>query len=143
LFTWEDVLPHFSVVEEQKCTMCFFGHTHSPGIFSKDGVYTVDSDSKFELGDSKSFFINVGSVGQPRDGDPRAAFGLIDLETREYEQIRSRPPASHPSSQSVCSSVANPAVKAINPDAGWCLQTCCFFTNFREKQHGPVLAFER
>ncbi len=88
LFTWEDVLPRFSIIEDQKCTMCFFGHTHSPGIFSKDGVYTVDNDSKFELDENKSFFINVGSVGQPRDGDPRSAFGIIDMDTREYEQVR-------------------------------------------------------
>ncbi len=88
LFTWEDILPHMSYVEEQECRICFFGHTHNPGIFSKDGVYTVDDDSKFLLGDEKLFFINVGSVGQPRDGDPRAAFGLMDTESNEYELVR-------------------------------------------------------
>src|SRR5690606_11629604 len=77
-----------SYVEEQECRICFFGHTHNPGIFSKDGVYTVDDDSKFLLGDEKLFFINVGSVGQPRDGDPRAAFGLMDTESNEYELVR-------------------------------------------------------
>ena len=88
LFTWEDVLPHMAYVEEQKCNLCFFGHTHSPGIFSKDGVYTVDSDSKFSLGAGKLFFVNPGSVGQPRDGDPRASFGLFDQDTLEYELVR-------------------------------------------------------
>ena len=62
--------------------------THSPGIFSSDGVYTVDDDSRFALGEDKSFFINPGSVGQPRDGDPRASFGLLDTETNEYELVR-------------------------------------------------------
>ncbi|MCC6696134.1 MAG: metallophosphoesterase family protein [Candidatus Hydrogenedentes bacterium] len=88
LFTWEDVLPHLNFLEEQDYRLCFFGHTHSPGIFSTDGLYTVDSDSKFALGEGKTFFINPGSVGQPRDGDPRAAFGLYDSEKNEYEQIR-------------------------------------------------------
>ncbi len=88
LFTWEDVLPHMAVVEEQQCELCFFGHTHSPGIFSKDGVYTVDNDSKFILGEGKTFFVNPGSVGQPRDGDPRAAFGVLDTDKREYELVR-------------------------------------------------------
>lgn len=88
LFTWEDVLPHISEVEEQGCSYCFFGHTHSPGIFSRDGVYTVDDDGKFSLSDDKVFFVNPGSVGQPRDGDPRAAFGFLDTETREFEQVR-------------------------------------------------------
>lgn len=88
LFTWEDVLPHIPEVEEQHCRWCFFGHTHSPGIFSRDGVYTVDDDSRFMLTDDKVFFVNPGSVGQPRDGDPRCAFGLLDTETCEFQQVR-------------------------------------------------------
>jgi diadenosine tetraphosphatase ApaH/serine/threonine PP2A family protein phosphatase len=51
-------------------------------------VYTVDSNSRFLLGEGKSFFINPGSVGQPRDSDPRAAFGILDTDEREYEQVR-------------------------------------------------------
>lgn len=88
LFTWEDVLPHLPYLEDQECRLCFFGHTHSPGIFSKDGVYTVDNESKFSLGEGRAFFVNPGSVGQPRDGDPRASFGVVDTETNEYELIR-------------------------------------------------------
>ena len=88
LFTWEDVVRHLPFLEEQGYRLCFFGHTHSPGIFATDGLYTVDSDSKFDLGGTKTFFINPGSVGQPRDGDPRAAFGLYDSEKNEYEQVR-------------------------------------------------------
>jgi diadenosine tetraphosphatase ApaH/serine/threonine PP2A family protein phosphatase len=88
LFTWEDILPHIPYVEEKGCDVCFFGHTHSPGIFSTDGVYTVDTDFKFELGTDKTFFINPGSVGQPRDGDPRAAFGVYDAESKVYQHMR-------------------------------------------------------
>jgi predicted phosphodiesterase len=88
LFTWEDVLPHFSALEEQKCAICFFGHTHSPGIFSKDGVYSAENGSGFKLREGIPYFINVGSVGQPRDGDPRTTFGVMDLTTRVYEQVR-------------------------------------------------------
>lgn len=88
LFTWEDVLPHLYFLEEQNCEVCMVGHTHSPGIFSEDGVYTVDDDSRFELGHGKGFFINPGAVGQPRDGDPRAAFGILDTEEGYFEQVR-------------------------------------------------------
>lgn len=88
LFTWEDVLPHLQFVTDQNYRLCFFGHTHSPGIFSADGLYSVDDDSKFQLGNGKTFFINPGSVGQPRDGDCRAAFGLYDSERNEYELVR-------------------------------------------------------
>lgn len=88
LFTWEDILPHLGFLEEQNTDLCIMGHTHSPGIFSADGVYTVDDDYKFSLGENKRFFINPGSVGQPRDGNPQAAFGILDTKTREYEQVR-------------------------------------------------------
>ena len=88
LFSWEDILPHVAHVEDQGALLCFFGHTHCPGIFSTDGLYTVDDDSKFALGDNKLFFINPGSVGQPRDCDPRASFGLLDTDTQEFELVR-------------------------------------------------------
>lgn len=88
LFTWEDAASHMGFVEAQSCDLCFFGHTHSPGIFSRDGEYTLDDDSKFQLGDDKTFFVNPGSVGQPRDGDPRSAFGFLDTEKLEYQLVR-------------------------------------------------------
>jgi diadenosine tetraphosphatase ApaH/serine/threonine PP2A family protein phosphatase len=88
LFTWEEVIPYIEFIEERDQNLCFFGHTHYPGIFSADGMYTVDENSKFRLGQGKTFFINPGSVGQPRDGDPRAAFGLLDTDKREYELVR-------------------------------------------------------
>jgi len=88
LFTWEDILPHLSFLDEQNCDLCLIGHTHSPGIFSADGVYTVDDDHKFQLGEGKRFFINPGSVGQPRDGNAMAAFGILDTALNEFEQVR-------------------------------------------------------
>ena len=88
MFGWEDVLPHMEFVKEQDCSLCFFGHTHCPGVFSNDGAYSLDDDSRFALGDDKLFFINPGSVGQPRDGDSRASFGVLDTEQREYELVR-------------------------------------------------------
>lgn len=88
MFGWEDVLPQIPILEDADRSLCFFGHTHCPGIFSEDGVYSVDNDSKFGLGKDKTFFINPGSVGQPRDGDHRAAFGLMDVARNEYELVR-------------------------------------------------------
>ena len=92
LFTWEDILPHLSFLDEQNCNICFMGHTHSPGIFSTDGVYSVDDDSKFALGSGKRFFINPGSVGQPRDSNPHAAFGILDTDENVFEQVRMKYP---------------------------------------------------
>ncbi len=36
----------------------------------------------------KRFLINVGSVGQPRDGNPQLSFGFLDTETWKYENVR-------------------------------------------------------
>ena len=54
-------------------TFCCIGHTHIPGIVSPDGK--VNGYQK-----GKRHIINCGSVGQPRDGDPRASFVLLDTD---------------------------------------------------------------
>jgi diadenosine tetraphosphatase ApaH/serine/threonine PP2A family protein phosphatase len=67
--------------------VCLFGHTHLPVVFhyqneSFDGyVPQEDDQSTVTLEPAASYLINVGSVGQPRDGDPRAAYGLYDSES--------------------------------------------------------------
>src|SRR5262249_13744995 len=58
---------------------CFQGHTHNPGVFTeKLEFYSPDEiDFVHEL-DGRKTLINVGSVGQPRDRDPRACYVLLD-----------------------------------------------------------------
>ena len=71
---------HFS---HQVTPLCFHGHTHCPMIYEKQlgAVYRIDAQD-FKLPIGRKYFINVGSVGQPRDGDPRAAYVLYDPATR-------------------------------------------------------------
>jgi len=88
MFSYEDVAPHIEFLREQDVSLCFFGHTHCPGIFSAETTHVLDSASRFKLKLGEIFLINPGSVGQPRDGDPRAAFGLYDSERAEYELVR-------------------------------------------------------
>ena len=67
----------------QKTPICFHGHTHCPMIYEKSmqGVFRIDpQDFKLQLG--RKYFINVGSVGQPRDGDPRATYVIYDTVER-------------------------------------------------------------
>lgn len=63
---------------------CFQGHTHMPGVFTEGGEFIrpEDCDYEYQLGDEKAM-INVGSVGQPRDGDPRACYVILDKETNK------------------------------------------------------------
>ena len=72
----------------QQTTVCFFGHTHVAGAFVRDdGVKRVRID-ELVIEPSKKYFINTGSVGQPRDGDWRAAYCIFDLERNCVEQRR-------------------------------------------------------
>jgi len=88
IFSWEETLPYIDWLREQKRRLCFFGHTHCPGAFSEDGLYALEEDSRFELDPGKVYLINPGSVGQPRDDDPRASLGIFDSETNEFELVR-------------------------------------------------------
>jgi diadenosine tetraphosphatase ApaH/serine/threonine PP2A family protein phosphatase len=57
----------------------FQGHTHVPGVFTEDFQFQGpdELDYEYRLGDQKAM-VNVGSVGQPRDGDPRACYVILD-----------------------------------------------------------------
>ena len=72
--------------------LSFFGHTHVPALFATadDPVRPVDGASPDDLAlpAAGPALINVGSVGQPRDGDPRAAYGLLDMTTRMLSMRR-------------------------------------------------------
>jgi len=88
LFSMEDIGPEFDYLRQHEVSLCFFGHTHCQGIFSEDGPCVPDDDGHFQMEDGKLFFINPGSVGQPRDGDARAAYAIYDAERRDVELVR-------------------------------------------------------
>ncbi len=72
----------------QHTTVCFFGHTHVPMAFVRDdGVKRVRTE-QLRVEPAKKYFINVGSVGQPRDGDWRAAYCIYHIEQNSIEQRR-------------------------------------------------------
>lgn len=62
-----------------KNPFCFLGHSHQPFIIgqSPSGKMFIYKES-ISIKDSYRYIINVGSVGQPRDGDPRACYAIID-----------------------------------------------------------------
>jgi len=61
-------------------TVCFLGHSHLPGIFEKNKNNKICSfrSSKLTLNPESRYIINVGSLGQPRDGNPDPAFVFYD-----------------------------------------------------------------
>lgn len=73
--------------------LCLFGHTHVPAAFRFDGSLQAigpPRGARFELalGDGSSYLVNCGAVGQPRDGDNRASFGLLDTGQKSLTIIR-------------------------------------------------------
>ncbi len=67
-------------------TLCFTGHTHVPGTYIQNnkGRIRFDPSPSIQFEEGNRYMINAGSVGQPRDGDPRAAYGILDLEAGEF-----------------------------------------------------------
>jgi predicted phosphodiesterase len=74
----------FALVERY----CLQGHTHVPGVFTEDGRFLAphDINHRFVLGSGKAM-INVGSVGQPRDGDNRSCYVLLTDDAVEFRRI--------------------------------------------------------
>ncbi|HEY3322942.1 MAG TPA: metallophosphoesterase family protein [Planctomycetota bacterium] len=67
---------------------CFVGHTHTPGIFTPSGfTHPSDMFDLYMLGTDEKVLVNVGSVGQPRDGDPRACFCTFDGDTVVWRRV--------------------------------------------------------
>lgn len=70
--------------------ICFIGHTHMPIIvvMENEKSFYICEGPKYQLKGRERALVNVGSVGQPRDGIPTAAWCLCDDETLEVEIIR-------------------------------------------------------
>lgn len=78
----------FEAFADFETRICFVGHSHTPGAWSlgssgPDHVgYLAPPQACVRLDDGRRYIINVGSVGQPRDRDPRAAYAIWDRDDR-------------------------------------------------------------
>ena len=81
---WHYILsPNHALVEFEHFdeTLCFIGHSHQPVIFElKDAETVVTRTDAMRIEPGRRYIVNVGSVGQPRDHDPRACLCMCDLE---------------------------------------------------------------
>jgi predicted phosphodiesterase len=76
---------NFSLVDHT----CFVGHTHRPGVVTGDDYnwHSLQAlNYRWSL-DERKTIINVGSVGQPRDGDPRSCYVIYDGESVEWRRV--------------------------------------------------------
>jgi len=67
---------------------CFLGHSHQPFIIERlpSGELVTHKDTA-PIGKTQRYIMNVGSVGQPRDGDPRACYAIVDDEKMEIVRV--------------------------------------------------------
>jgi diadenosine tetraphosphatase ApaH/serine/threonine PP2A family protein phosphatase len=85
----------YSILAHAAAPLIFFGHTHLQGAYwideahESEGIVPPKYPSRegrqhfqFSLSPTAKYLVNPGSIGQPRDGDPRAAFALYDTEAR-------------------------------------------------------------
>jgi len=84
LYSHEVALDHLTL---QRTPFSLVGHTHVPLLVMEDGaspqgceLYRLDDGDEVKLKREGKLVINPGSVGQPRDGDPRAAYAVYDTE---------------------------------------------------------------
>lgn len=96
--------------------LCLFGHTHVALVFrllgralgtvsAPEGLVTLDTEAKY--------LVNPGSVGQPRDGDPRAAYALVDAATRRIDMIRIAYPVAQTQQKMSAAGLPEPLIRRL------------------------------
>jgi diadenosine tetraphosphatase ApaH/serine/threonine PP2A family protein phosphatase len=90
-----DDLDALRAFEAASRPLCLFGHTHvAVGFRYAGGEFDIvagpgdSGDVRLDLEDGARYLINPGSVGQPRDGDPRAGAAVVDTAGRRIELVR-------------------------------------------------------
>ncbi len=87
ILTMNDALKEFELFDNK---ICFIGHSHQPTVFTINSENEIGcSISDFLTVDNKKrYIINAGSIGQPRDGNPKSAFLVYDTEKRSITFLR-------------------------------------------------------
>ncbi|GAB4156158.1 MAG: metallophosphoesterase family protein [Planctomycetota bacterium] len=67
--------------------LCFVGHSHVPGVYPEAGGFKSPADVGGEFAADGRAIVNIGSVGQPRDGDPRASFATYENGAVRFHRV--------------------------------------------------------
>ncbi len=78
----------FLSMSKQSKPVCFIGHTHGPAFWTEGDERRVEPTGIEDLRPSRKHVVNVGSVGQPRDGDERACYVIFRPEKRDVMFVR-------------------------------------------------------
>ena len=80
-------------IRVQRRPLCLFGHTHVPAVFRFESDLEALGPPRgprfrVTMDEEAKYLVNCGAVGQPRDGDPRASYGMLETESRTVSVIR-------------------------------------------------------
>ena len=90
IFQWQQA---YNAIQRSDRQITFFGHTHIPVIWDLEGD-TITGEAIFDglpeysLEENKKYLINPGSIGQPRDGNPKASLAIFDSDQMKMEFLR-------------------------------------------------------
>ncbi|KJU82369.1 Phosphoesterase [Candidatus Magnetobacterium bavaricum] len=86
LFSVKDAEVNFESFEQR---FCFIGHSHTPVIIEQQQTEEIlIHRTKTEINDTSRYIVNDGSVGQPRDGDPRASYVIVEDASIEIVRVQ-------------------------------------------------------
>jgi len=90
IFQWQQA---HNAIQRSDRQITFFGHTHIPVIWALEddtitGEAIFDGLSEYSLEENKKYLINPGSIGQPRDGNPKASLAIFDSDEMKMEFLR-------------------------------------------------------
>jgi diadenosine tetraphosphatase ApaH/serine/threonine PP2A family protein phosphatase len=89
-----DDLEALRALKAARRPLCVYGHTHFPAVFELSTtalggeMLSASEEAVFVLQPGSRYLVNPGAVGQPRDNDPRAAYGIVDTSARRVELFR-------------------------------------------------------
>jgi len=78
----DDAQLNFKVLEDQ---ICFIAHSHRPIVFTSGEIVDWSLDETVPIQKDIRYIINIGSVGQPRDGNPKSSFAVYNSESNVLE----------------------------------------------------------
>ncbi len=89
IIDWLDAMRQLEYLNGREVSICFFGHSHKPALFSEKGaLHRLEVSQSHTLEQANRYFINPGAVGQPRDKDWRACYGILDVDALRIDFYR-------------------------------------------------------
>ena len=111
-----DELDARRAIDSARQRLCLFGHTHVAMVFRLAGRsigFVELTGTRIALDADAKYLVNPGSVGQPRDSDPRAAYAIFDAGTRQLEMYRLDYPIEHTQQKMVTAGLPEPLVRRL------------------------------